>query len=185
MRKSRATARYAKALLQLSIEQKSLEQSYNDMLIINKACSESKELCLLLKSPIIKTDQKRNILQEIFESKIGDISMNFIKIITNKKRESLLNSIASVFISQYKKHKNIKEATITTAQPLNLELKQEIIKYIKKNGDVEVELTEVVDKNIIGGTVIQLGDKQLDTSVSSEISELRKRFNKNLYLQDF
>ena len=68
---------------------------------------------------------------------------------------------------------------------MNLELKQEIIKYIKKNGDVEVELTEVVDKNIIGGTVIQLGDKQLDTSVSSEISELRKRFNKNLYLQDF
>ena len=185
MNQSRVTVRYAKALLQLSIEKNSLEQSYNDMVIIKKACLESKELSLLLKSPIIKTDQKRNILQEIFESKIGDISMNFIKIITNKKRESLLNSIASVFISQYKKHKNIKEVKVTTAHPLTLELKQEIIKYIKKNEEIEVEITEVVDKNIIGGTIIRLGDKQLDTSVSSEISELRKMFNKNLYLQDF
>lgn len=185
MRQSRVTVRYAKALLQLSIEKKSLEQSYNDMVIINKACLESKELSLLLKSPIIKTDQKRNILKEIFESKIGDLSMNFINIITNKKREPLLNSIASVFISQYKKHKNIKEAKVTTAHPLTLELKQEIIKYIKKNEEIDVEITEVVDKNIIGGTIIRLGDKQLDTSVSSEISELRKMFNKNLYLQDF
>ena len=185
MRQSRVTVRYAKALLQLSIEQNSLEQSYNDMLIINKACSESKELSLLLKSPIIKTDQKRNILQEIFELKIGDVSMNFINIITNKKREALLSSISSVFISQYKEHKNIKEATVTTAQPLTLELKKEIVKYIKKNGDIDVELTEVVDKNIIGGTIIRLGDKQLDTSVSSEIFELRKMFNKNLYSQDF
>ena len=76
-------------------------------------------------------------------------------IITNKKREPLLNSIASVFISQYKKHKNIKEAKVTTAHPLTLELKQEIIKYIKKNEEVDVEITEVVDKNIIGGTIFQ------------------------------
>ena len=53
------------------------------------------------------------------------------------------------------------------------------------NGEIEVELEEVVDENIIGGAIIKIGDKQLDASVVSQISELRQMFNKNLYLQDF
>jgi F-type H+-transporting ATPase subunit delta len=48
-----------------------------------------------------------------------------------------------------------------------------------------VELTEKIDESIVGGAIIKMGDKQLDASVSREISELRQLFNKNLYLQDF
>ena len=62
MRQSRATIRYAKALFELAIEQDTLEQSYNDMVFLDAVCSEIKELSLLLKSPIIKTDKKLKIL---------------------------------------------------------------------------------------------------------------------------
>ncbi len=185
MNQSRVTIRYAKALLQLSIEQNSLEQSYNDMVLIDNVCSESKELSSLLKTPIVKTDQKLNILKQIFESKLGKVSMMFLNIITNKKRESLLASIAKSFISLYKSHNNIESATVTTAVPLSDDLKAEVISFIKRHDDKKVELTEMVDENIIGGAIIRIGDKQLDASVSSEISELRQMFNKNLYLQDF
>lgn len=184
MNQSRATIRYAKSLLQLSIEQECLEQSYNDMMLIDSVCSENKELILLLKSPIIKTDQKLEILKKIFGSKLGEVSMRFVNIITNKKREPLLADIAKAFISQYKTHNNIEEATVTTAQALTLELKNKVIEYIKKDKDRDVELTEIVDEKIIGGAIIRIGDRQLDTSVSSEISELRQMFNKNLYIQD-
>ncbi len=64
-------------------------------------------------------------------------------------------------------------------------MKAEVISFIKRHDDKKVELTEMVDENIIGGAIIRIGDKQLDASVSSEISELRQMFNKNLYLQDF
>ena len=64
-------------------------------------------------------------------------------------------------------------------------MKAEVISFIKKYDDKKVELTEIVDENIIGGAIIRIGDKQLDASVSSEISNLRQMFNKNLYLQDF
>ena len=97
----------------------------------------------------------------------------------------MLSAIANNFVSQYKKHNNIEEAVVTTAIPLDLELKEKVITYIKKQGDRDVELKEIVDKNIIGGTIIRIGDKQLDASISNEISELRQMFNKNLYLQDF
>ena len=185
MRQSRVTIRYAKALLQLAIEQNTLEQSYNDMVLLDSVCSESKELSLLLKSPIVKTDQKLSILKEIFEAKIGEVSMAFINIITTKKREGLLALIASSFISLYKAHNKIETATVTTAIPLNEELRAEVINFIKKHGDDNVELTEKVDEKIIGGAIIRMGDKQLDASVSKAISKLRQIFNKNLYLQDF
>ena len=70
MKQSRVTIRYAKALFQLVIEQDTLEQSYNDMVLLDRVCAESKELSLLLKSPIVKTDKKLKILEEIFGSKI-------------------------------------------------------------------------------------------------------------------
>ena len=185
MKQSRVTIRYAKALLKLSIEQNTLEQSYNDMVLLDAVCTENRDIVLLLKSPIVKTDQKLSILKEIFASKLGEVSMAFITIITTKKRESLLALIASSFISLYKVHNKIETATVTTATPLDEALRADVINFIKKHGDDNVELTEKVDEKIIGGAIIRMGDKQLDASVSKAISELRQTFNKNLYLQDF
>ena len=185
MAQSRATIRYAKALFQLAVEKDILEQSYQDMVLLDAVCSKSKELSLLLKSPIVKTDKKLKILEEIFGSKINKASMSFINIITTKKREGLLSLIANSFILLYKTHNKIETATVISATPLDEELRVEVINFIKKNGDKKVELTEKIDESIIGGAIIRMGDKQLDASVSRKISELRQIFNKNLYLQDF
>ena len=185
MKQSRVTIRYAKALFQLVIKQDTLEQSYSDMVLLDAVCAESKELLLLLKSPIVKTDKKLKIVEEIFGSKIGKTTMSFINIITTKKREGLLALIASSFITLYKAHKKIETATVITADPLDEALRVETINFIKKYGEDNVELTEKVDSAITGGAIIRMGDKQLDASVSKAISELKQIFNKNLYIQDF
>jgi F-type H+-transporting ATPase subunit delta len=97
----------------------------------------------------------------------------------------LLAGIAKSFINLYKTQNNIETAIITTAVPISKDLKESVITYIKAQTNSKVELTEVVDEKIIGGAIIRMGDKQLDASISTEISELRQIFNKNLYLQDF
>ena len=107
MKQSRVTIRYAKAFLLQAIEQNLLEEAFSDMCLLNKVCSESKEFSLLLKSPIVKTDQKLKILNEIFTSKLTKTSMMFVNIITTKKRENLLSSIAISFINLYKTYKKI------------------------------------------------------------------------------
>ena len=185
MKQTKVTIRYAKALLQLSIEQKTLEDAYNDMVFINSLCSHCNDFSILLKSPIVKTDHKLRIFDEIFASKISKISMMFVSIITTKKRESFLQEVAKSFIALYKKYKNIQTATVTTAIPLTEELKNEVLDFIKSDTKNKVELTEVVDKNIIGGAIVRVGDKQLDASVANEILELRQMFNNNLYIKDF
>ena len=87
--------------------------------------------------------------------------------------------------TKYKSYKNIKTVSITTAEPISDQTKSEIMTYIKKTGGDEIELTEIVDEDIIGGVIIKMGDKQLDASVTRNIKELKKTFNKNLYIKDF
>tara|TARA_B100000287_G_C20550446_1_gene748276 strand:- start:232 stop:789 length:558 start_codon:yes stop_codon:yes gene_type:complete len=185
MKQSRLSIRYAKSLLQLAVEEKVLEEVYNDMSLIKSICLENKDFTLLLKSPIIKTDQKQKILYQMFNSRLSRFSMLFINIITSKKREAYIQSIINSFIDLYKLHNKIESASITTAVPLSEELKQEIIRLVKNKSGINVELKEVVDREIIGGSIIKIGDKQIDSSVSKSILELKQKFNKNLYIQDY
>jgi len=184
MRNTRVTLRYAKSLLELAVEQNQLDACKADMEAIVAACKESKELSLLLKSPVVKTDKKVAILNEVFAS-LDTLSKSFINIITNKKREMLLEEIAKRFILVYKQHKGIESAVVTTAIPLDNDLRAAIQAFVEKHGGGQVELTEKVDEKLIGGTVIRMGDKQLDASVLRQINDLKQTFNKNLYIKDF
>ena len=96
-----------------------------------------------------------------------------------------LEEISQSFIHQYKSYKKIETASVTTAIPIDDKTREEILSYISKNGNKNIELTEIIDENIIGGTIIKMGDKQLDTSISRTIKELKQTFNKNLYIKDF
>ena len=185
MAKSKGTIRYAKALIGLSIENNLLEESYEDMKLLNKTCARSKEFTLLLKSPVVKTDQKIKIIDKIFSKQINKLTLMFIHLIANKKREGLLLDISNDFITLYKKHKKIETATVKIAKPMEEELRKEVINFIKKNGEENVELEEIVDEKIIGGVIVRMGNKQLDASVSSIISELKQTVNQNLYIKDF
>ena len=185
MKETRLASRYAKSLLSLSIEQNILSKTFSDMKHIQNICSENKDLVLLLKSPIIKTDKKLSILSEVFSSFVSEITMTFINIITSKKRERYLEGIAESFISLYKTHNDIETVTLTTSHPINEKTKLEILDFVKKNGKQKVEITQVIDEELLGGMIIRMGDKQLDASVSKNIKKLKKSFNKNLYIKDF
>jgi len=185
MKSTRITSRYAKSLLSLSIEQNVLDKTFSDMKHIQKICSESKELSLLLKSPIVKIDKKLSILSEVFSSSVSEITMTFINIITSKKREMHLEGIVESFISLYKKHNNIETVALITSHPIDEKTKLEILDFVKKNGKQNIEMTQGIDEELLGGMIIRMGDKQLDASVSRNIKKLKKSFNKNLYIKDF
>lgn len=185
MKATRLTLRYAKSLLNLSIQQNSLDKTLTDMNYIKDVCSENKDLVLLLKSPVVKTDKKALILSNIFSTYISEITMSFITIITLKKREMYLEGIAESFISLYKNYSNIETVTVTTPHPLDDKTKLEILDFVKKNGKQNIEMKELINKELIGGMIIKIGDKQIDASVSRNIKKLKKSFNKNLYIKDF
>ena len=184
MRNTRATSRYAKSLLELAKEQNTLELCKTDMVSVVSLCQNSRELVLLLKSPVVKTDKKLAIIAELFVG-CSPLVLSFIKLITKKKREALLFDIAQGFLDLYKIDQGIESATLTTAVPLDEDTRQQVLDFIKKQGVSQVDLTEQLDESLIGGAILRLGDKQLDASVARQIKDLKQSFNKNLYIKDF
>ena len=185
MKQSRATIRYAKSLISISKEQNSLEISFNDMLLVSSICSSNKDFVNLLKTPIVKTDLKIKILNELLAKSISDLTLSFIILITKKKREILLPEIVDCFIALYKNYNNIKEVSVVTAKPLDDDSRKEVMSYIEKQSNSKIELKEIIDESLIGGAIIRMDDKQLDASISSKLKSLKNQFSENLYIQNY
>lgn len=180
---SKVAKRYAKSLLDFALEQKKLEEVKEDMSLIANTTRRSKDLLHMLKSPVIKTDKKINILGKIFAGQIGSITLNFITIIARKHRESIIPDIAHSFGQLYREHKGIIQAEITSAVPLDADSRKKAIAFIQKLSD-NVELKEKVNPDLIGGFIIRVGDKQYDESISSRINDLKRAFLKNPYIAE-
>ena len=116
---------------------------------------------------------------------MSELTNGFIKIITSKKREAILDSVAKSFISLYKEKKNIISAKLVTATEIDNETREEVLGFIKKKGHKNVDLQEKIDKSIIGGAIISIGNKQIDASVSNKINEMKQNFSVNLYEQNY
>jgi len=185
MKESRVAIRYAKSLLTLSIELGELEKAHEDMQLVAETCKNSKDLILLLKNPIIKTDKKIVVLREIFGKRLREPALLFIEIIARKKRESFLEYIAKSFIKQYKSHKNILTATVTTAVGLDEQMRKNILDIVKAGKASEVDLIEAIDERLIGGYVLQVEDNQSDNSIRNKLNKLSKDFKKNPYQKEF
>ena len=179
----RAASRYAKSLIDLALEQGTLEKCYIDMNLVWNTCQSSPELKLMLNSPIIKGDKKSAILKKIFGEKLSPLSTAFIEIIIKKKREFFLNEIAHEFIIQYKEHKKILTAIVISAVGLDEVLRKKVLDIVKNSTKSEVVLVEKVNKDLIGGFVLKIGDKQVDASILRQIKNLKRSFSENPYVK--
>ena len=121
----------------------------------------------------------------MFSNKLSELTNGFIKIITSKKREAILDSVAKSFISLYKEKKNIISAKLVTATEIDSDTREEVLDFIKKKGHKNVDLQEKIDKSIIGGAIINIGNKHIDASVSNKINEMKQNFSVNLYEQNY
>ena len=185
MKGSLAAKRYAKSLIGLAQEKNMLDQVYTDMELINNTIKSNHDLYLLLKSPVVNTDKKQQIMFAVFADDISEISSLFLRLISSKKRENLIEDITSSFVEQYKTLKNIVVAEVTSAISLEREQLDSIISLINDNNNNTYEIVETVDPEIIGGFRVRVGDQQIDASISKELRELKKTFNENPYIVEY
>lgn len=181
MAHTKAASRYAKSFLGLVAEKGNLDEAIKDMELVQKTISENRELLVLLKSPVVKTDKKISILESIYGKHLSKVSMLFLNLIAKNRRESVLPEIVEAFIAQYKTMKGITPATVTSAAVLSDDAKKRIQELVQKQVGGTVELTTLVNPELIGGFVLRIGDQQLDTSILAQISELKQEFGKNFY----
>lgn len=179
----RLATRYAKSLIDLAIERGELESVYADMQWLRDVCKSNRDFVNLLRSPIIKGDTKKKILEAITGGNISEITAGFNRLLITKGRESNLPEISNAFVTAYKVKKNIQTIKLTTAAPVSDTLRNAVIEQVKKSiGFENVELEEKVDPEIIGGFILQAGDKLVEASVSYDLKTIAKQFENNDFI---
>lgn len=183
MSQNRVASRYAKSLLDLAIEQKVDDKVLADMKLLAKVGHENRDFALLLKNPVINHDKKLAVLKAIFEGKVDKMTIAIFDVIAKKHREAYLLSIADSYQHLYNERRGIISAEVTTTFPLNENLRKEFKTIVASISGKTVELSEKVDKDIIGGFVLRVGDRQLDDSVNSKLKGLRRQLGSNPYIK--
>ena len=179
----RLATRYAKSLIDLAIERGVLEKVFADMQWLSGVCKSNKDFVNLLRSPIIKGDTKKKILETITGGNVSEMTAAFNRLLIVKGRESNLPEISNAFITAYKEKKNIQTIKLTTAAPVDDAVKNAIITQVKKSaGFQNVEMEEKVDADLIGGFVLQVGDKLVDASVAYDLRAIAKQFENNDFI---
>lgn len=175
---SKITVRYAKALFELAKERSLLEVVKKDVELIFQLCNESIEFKSFLESPIIKTSQKIKLLNSLFSENIHEQSMNFIRLVTENKRESHLQGICRNILTLYRNEQGIKTAVLTSAVTLDRTLTTQIAQQLEKELKAKVELSGKVNPELIGGFILRVDDRQLDASVATQLQKIKQRLLK-------
>ncbi len=178
MNESKITTRYAKGLFKVAQEQNILERIDKDLSLVAQTLNLP-EFESFLNSPVIPVSQKQQVVAGLFKDKIHQYTLNFLLLIIENRREHFLDLIIRDFHKLYKQALNITEVELTTAVELDPQLKQEFIKILSKVTRSNVELDHKVDEQIIGGFIIRIEDKQLDASIASQLSKLKKHITNN------
>ena len=184
MQNPRLATRYAKSLLDLSVEQNELAEVYADMKLLQQINKSNPDFVALLRSPIITSDKKDKIIDAVVGDKVSKLTMLFVRLLTAKTRESNLPEIVTAFITQYNKLKNIQTVKLTTATAISDDLKNSIIAKLKDSvtGDIEIE-TSVQDE-LIGGFKLEIGGTLIDATILRDLNDVRKQFLNNEYIHN-
>lgn len=179
MKYSRAAIRYAKATLEFAREQKVVEPVEKDMRNILKTISEYPSLREMLASPVVEGSVKKKALNTVFSGQ-HPVSEGLISLLVDNKRISLLNEVAIKFVILHEKLKGREIAYITTAVPLTAEIEKKALAKLSSITDGKLTLENKVDKDILGGFVLRVGDIQYDASIASRLNAIKREFTKSL-----
>lgn len=179
MSDSRVAIRYAKAILDLAVENKVTGVIEEDMRTVVATISDSQELRGMLASPIVKGETKKSALLAIFKGG-HSITEGLIAILIDNKRIGMLNEVALKYIILIEQLKGQDVAFVTTALPLTVDLEKKILNKVAQLTGNKVTIENIIDENIIGGFVLRVGDLQYDASISNKLSSLKREFTNSI-----
>ena len=172
---TRAANRYAKAFLSITNSQDDLTVMFKDMNSVKKAFEQSQDLKLFIDSKVIKDTDKVETLKKVFPD-LSTYSTNLLTHLMNNGRIDLFDDVAKCFVELYNKKMGNQNVTLISASKLSVDILTDIKSKVKSLTSKNVYLTNKVDKNLIGGFILKVGDKQYDASFKQQLKNLEHEF---------
>lgn len=175
---SRAAIRYAKALLSIALDNKKADKVNTDMLYIASILSSHPDLQNTVLSPVVNTQDKKVILEQVFKEANG-ITLQLFSVLQTNNRIQILGNIAEAYTNLYNAHIGVEKVTVTTAVALSPELEAKVLEKVKELTPKQVVIKNIIDESVIGGFILRVGDVAYNASVSNQLNKLKRQLTLN------
>jgi F-type H+-transporting ATPase subunit delta len=163
---------YAEALLELSISDSSNEIT-TDMNVVSQFLASSNDLKNFLGNPLITRSSKKKVIKDVLGEQISSQTLNFLMLLVDRNRISILDTIAKRFLELSYKRDSIEIAKVTYSVPLSAEQQKNLAVKLKSvTGANQIKLALKIDPSLIGGFTVEIGSKLIDTSIRGQLKQI-------------
>ena len=170
----RAIARYANALFGLAQKSGQMDAVDRELEAAAQLTAQHPEIPHLLRNSTISIAEKEDFIEKILPAGTSKLTVNFIKVLTRKKRFGELTAIQKKFRSLLEKKKGIQEVECISAAPLSADVEQKLKAVLSKKLKAEIRLTSEVDPEILGGFILRFDGREINSSYQSRLEELKQ-----------
>ena len=173
MIKAQVGRRYSKAIFEIAEEKNQVKEIYemlNSAMVLYRTDKEFKNFIL---NPLIDNEQKKSVLNEIF-GKDNSENLNILLYILDKGRMNCIKYIVAEYLKIYYRKNRILDVKATFTKELTDEQKKKLIDKLSQKTGKEINLEIKIDKNILGGGIIRIGDKIIDGSIRRELDNWKR-----------
>ncbi len=174
MLKGAVGTRYAEALYEIAAQENLVDKIEQEIKEVNSVIQSNTDLQKALYHPQISSEEKKDLLNALWGRKVSAVTMEFLKLLVEKQREKILDDIVVSYVALANKARNIIEAKITSAVKLTDQEKGQLEKLLNKLTGKRSKISYFVEPSLIGGIVVQIGDRVIDGSIRNRLDTLRE-----------
>jgi len=166
--------RYAKALFDLADENKQLDVVADDLRTLSSLIDSSDDLRRMVRSPVIsRADQGAAMGAVVEKAKLSDLTSRFVAYAAASRRLAAIKPIAQAYLTELAKRRGEVSAEVSSAKPLSKEQVAAVEEALKKAVGGKIAVSQKVDPSLIGGLIVKVGSRMIDTSVASQLQRLK------------
>lgn len=170
---------YGDALFELAVEENRLDSMQEEVRAMAQILQENGDLNRLMNHPKIDKENKVKLIEDIFKGQVSDELVGLVRMIVEKGHYKEIDSVFSYFMDTVKEYKNIGTAFVTSAVELSNEQKAAVEnRLLETTKYVQFEMHFDVDAGLIGGMVIRIGDRVVDSSIKTKLYDLTRELSK-------
>ena len=170
--------KYANALFEAAVDASVLDKVSQDIIFVVETLVSNLQLDEFLKSPLIKIQDKKDVVQKLFSIHIEKTTLDFLFVLIDSGRFDIINEVLNQFSISYNKERNIVKPVITSAVELDETQKKALLIKLENKLNKKVEPEYLVCSDIIGGLVIEIDDKTIDCSLKAKFDDMQKQLTK-------
>lgn len=164
---------YSRAMLDLAVSEGVAESLLEEMQDLMALLKKREDLGRFFSSPMVESTERKRVLEKLFRGRASDLLVDSLQVINRNGRLAVLNTVVEIFRQEYQERFDNVEVEVTSAVPLTVDRRTELQALTSEMSGRKAVLVEQIDSSLIGGMVIRIGDRKIDTSVATQLRRLR------------